>query len=89
MKVDVIVGLAVIAGSLSAIIFLTLWCRRIIENLHSKRLSNHKREVRKLAMKEANIRQSEIAVGLSRELKLFHITILHRKRPILRASKKQ
>ena len=36
MKVDVIVGLAVIVGSLGAIIFLTLWCRRIIENLHSK-----------------------------------------------------
>jgi len=37
VKTDVIVGLAVIAGSLGAIIFLTLWCRRIIENLHSKR----------------------------------------------------
>ena len=37
MKTDVIVGLVVIAGSLGAIIFLTLWCRRIIENLHSKR----------------------------------------------------
>jgi len=36
VKADVIAGLAVIAGSLGAIIFLTLWCRRIIEKLHSK-----------------------------------------------------
>ncbi|GEM_PF-2764797 len=36
MKADVIVGLIVIVSSLSAIIFLTLWCRRIIEDLHSK-----------------------------------------------------
>ena len=37
MTLNTVVGLGVFAGALAVTIFLTLWCRRIIELVHAKK----------------------------------------------------